>query len=132
MSLERLPPATFVELADVVAGGRKLVLVDETGVGYFDLLADGELPKPLRVELMPTPLGTIQAWLNGMEPERAQAMAQAWQELIDRQNDVLTIARAIRWGVLHDNVDTQLLEEIGVSQTELIRQGRNRLADALK
>lgn len=131
MSLVRLPPATFVELIDVVAGGQKLALVDDTGVGYFDLLGEGELPKPLRVELNPVSLGTIAAWLNELEPERAQAMGQAWQTLIDRQLDVLTIARALRWGVLNDNVDPQLLEDIGVSQTDLVKEGRRRIASAL-
>jgi hypothetical protein len=129
----KLGPGGYVELLDIFTGKRKLAVVDETGLGYFDLLGDEELPKPLHAELKPEPLGSIQSWLTEMaDPERAKLLGRAWLQLTETGMDALTVARAVRWGVLNDNVDTDTLRDAGQTQTEMIRSGRQRLVARLQ
>ncbi|CAG9184143.1 hypothetical protein [Cupriavidus pampae] len=126
-------PGSHVELLDIYTGKRKLAIVDETGLGYFDLIGDDELPKPLHAELKPEALGAIASWLAEMaDPERAKLLGQAWLQLSESGADALTVARAVRWGVLNDNVDADTLLQAGQMQTDIIRSGRQRLAERLK
>ncbi|WP_454727961.1 MULTISPECIES: hypothetical protein [Cupriavidus] len=132
-AIVKLGAGNYVELLDILTGQRKLAIVDETGLGYFDLIGDDELPKPLHAEFMPVALGSIQSWLMEMaDPERAKLLGQAWLQLTGAGLDALTVARAVRWGALNDNVDPDTLREAGQTQTEIIRSGRQRLVDRLK
>lgn len=123
MSLERLTPGSLVELDDLVMKGRKLGLVDDTGVGYFDIHADGEIPKPLHSDLKPESLGDIGDW-KPLDPEEGAAFVEAWEVLTNRGLDLLTLARAMRWGVVNGAYDPETLEKMGKAQTELIVSGR--------
>ncbi|WP_432262894.1 hypothetical protein [Cupriavidus sp. TMH.W2] len=127
----KLGPGSYVELEDIMTNQRKLAVVDESGIGYYDLIGDDELPKPLHVELKPAPLGSVPSWLQDMEEERAQALGRVWLQLSESGLDALTVARAVRWGVLNDNTDLELVRKAGQTQTDLIVAGRKRLAERL-
>lgn len=128
MSLQRLEPGTFVELTDVLTGGRKIALVDSTGLGYFDVWGGEELPRPLRVELKLTPLGSIQSWLKALPPEQTAAFASAWQELLKSTNDVLFIARALRWGITQGALDLELMQQAAKAEADTLLAGRKMLS----
>ena len=125
MGVKRLSPDTFAEVVDLLSGGRKLVVVDETGIGYFDLLGDGELPKPFYDALQPVSLGTIQSWMKACDPAVQAELFQVWKQLIAQGADVLTIARAIRWGIQNHSTEFELLERMGAEATQQIRAGRS-------
>ncbi|WP_240702152.1 hypothetical protein [Trinickia terrae] len=120
----------IVELDDPVMGGNKLGLVDESGVGYFDLLDDGEIPKPIQAEFNPRSLGPIETWIGGVPPERREWWVQAWRELSRRRLDILTLARALRWGLDNQSVDIDLIEQMGREASQRIQAGRKQIAQA--
>jgi hypothetical protein len=128
MTIERLTPGVIVELHDPVMGGNKLGLVDESGVGYFDLLGDDELPKPIQSEFNPRSLGAIETWIGSVPPERREWWVQAWRDLSRRRLDILTLARALRWGLENHSVDIDLMERMGREATDRIQAGRKRVA----
>lgn len=130
MSLERLNPGTFIEVDDPVMGGRKIGLVDDTGVGYYDIHGDGELPKPLHSELNPVGLGSIVSWGNEVPASEYEGFVNAWDVLTRRNLDVLTIARAMRWACANHGYDPELLERMGLAETEKILKGREMVASA--
>jgi hypothetical protein len=132
--VKRLPPDTFVEVADIVNNGRKIAIVDVTGLGYFDLLGhdeDAELPKPLFHELQVVELGTIPAWLRECEPGAADEYRQVWQKMLDAGHDALTVARAIRWGIVNGSTDHELLVQMGKEATERVARGRDLIVRGL-
>lgn len=131
MSLERLNPGTFVEVDDPVMGGRKLGLIDETGVGYFDIHGEDELPKPVHSELNPVGLGTINAWGTALPEDVYPQFVDAWDQLTRKNLDVLTIARALRWGIVNNSFDAPLLERMGINETDKIVTGRRQVAAAV-
>lgn len=130
MTIERLTPGVIVELNDPVMGGSKLGLVDGTGVGYFDLLGDSEIPKPIQSEFNPRSLGPIETWVGAVPPERREWWVQAWRELSRRRLDILTLARALRWGLDNQSVDIDLMERMGREATERVLAGRKQVAKA--
>lgn len=134
MAVERLTPGSLVEVNDVVtgAGARKLGLVDQTGVGYFDTHGDGALPKPLHAELLPRGLGTLSSLIESLPEETGQQMTDAWEYLTNKDYDVLTIARALYWGVANGATDPELLERMGVAATAQVKNGNRVVADSLK
>lgn len=125
MQILRLTPEDYVVLNDVNSGGRKLGVVDGTGTGYFDLVPNGELPKPLYDALSPQSVGSIASWIENVEEGPfADEIAQAWIALTKKNLPVLTIARAVRFGVVNQIADVETLEKMGVAETEQIIQGR--------
>ena len=100
MTILRLVPGEIIEMRDPVNQGTKLGVVDETGIGYYDHHAEGELPKPIHGELDPRSLGNVTSWFSVLDPDFAAALSAAWRELTARNLDVLTIARALRAGIL--------------------------------
>lgn len=131
MTIERLPPGEIVELRDPVMGGLKLGLVDETGIGYFDIHADNELPKPIHSELEPRSLGAVESWLGDLDPAFAESLTKAWLELTRKNLDVLTIARALRAGIEQNITVVELLESAAQEATDRILEGRKAVRDAL-
>lgn len=131
MSLERLNPGSFIEVDDPVIGGRKLGLVDDSGVGYFDIHGDGELPKPIHSELSPNALGTIAAWAANLPEDAYPLFVDVWDRLTRKNLDVLTIARALHWGLMNNSYDVDLLEQMGVAETEKVLKGRQHVASQL-
>jgi hypothetical protein len=131
MTLAKLPPNQLVELTDVLTRGKKLAFTDETGQGYFDLLGDDEVPAVLLVELEPTPLGTINSWLEQLSGADSDAFLESWGVLTERNLDVLTIARALRWGMQNKSFDPTILESVGVAETARVRDARQAAKRAL-
>lgn len=123
MGAVRLMPGAFVELDDPIVGGRKLGYVDETGMGYFDLHGEGQLPKALNEELHPVELGSIGSWLVNLPDQQREQLADAWKVMADSNSDQLTIARAIRWGLVHGADDLATLMRMGEYSTEQVRTG---------
>jgi hypothetical protein len=128
MTVERLTPGVIVELHDPVMGGKKLGLVDESGVGYFDLLGDDELPAIIQSEFNPRSLGPIEAWVGSVPSDRREWWVQAWMELSRRRLDILTLARALRWGLDNHSVDIDLMERMGREASDQIVAGRKLVA----
>nr|WP_233176793.1 hypothetical protein [Ralstonia sp. ASV6] len=116
-------------MRDPVSDGLKLGSVDETGVGYYDIHAAGELPKPIHGELDPRSLGTVTSWFSALDPEFAKGLSEAWRELTARNLDALTIARALRAGIEQQIYDPDLLEQAGQQATQRILDGRARVAE---
>lgn len=129
-SIYCLPPGTFVELSDLILGVRKLGLVDETGLGYFDLPAD-ELPKPLQIASQPVGVGSITSWITALDEDIAEPWMNAWEELTCRNLDVLTIARGLRWGMENAIADVDLLQKMGEAATEQVRLSRTTMEKAV-
>lgn len=134
MSLERLNPGSIIEIDDPVMGGRKLGRVDETGVGYFDIHGDNEVAKPIHAELNPVDLGTVESWA-GKVPEEAYAeYVTAWDHLTRKNLDLLTIARALRWGLTQGQgsfVDPDLLAQMGAAETDKVLKGRQHVTASM-
>lgn len=128
MSLERLNPASIIEIDDPVMHGRKLGLVDESGVGYFDIHADNELPKPIHSELNPVELGSIASWAANLDEDVYPQFVETWDHLTRRNLDVLSIARALRWGLTNNSLDADLLAEMGIAETNKVLKGREHVA----
>ncbi|KVV07451.1 hypothetical protein [Burkholderia ubonensis] len=131
MTIERLTPGEIVEMRDPVMGGLKLGLVDDTGLGYFDIHGENELPKLIHSELQPRPLGPIESWLRDLEPPFAEALSRAWLEMVGKRIDVLTIARALRAGIEQQITVVELLEQAGKQATDRIIAGREAVRSAL-
>lgn len=131
MSLERLNPGVIVEIDDPILNGRKLGLVDDTGVGYFDLHGESELPKPIHSELHPQELGTITSWAAELPEDVYPQFVEAWDHLTRLNLDVLTIARGLRWGITNRSFDPGLVEQMGQAETEKVRKGREHVAKAI-
>ncbi|CAJ6611947.1 hypothetical protein [Burkholderia arboris] len=131
MTIERLPPGDIVEMRDPVMGGLKLGLVDDTGLGYFDIHGENELPKVIHSELQPRALGSVGSWLRDLDPEFAEALTRAWVEMVNKRLDVLTIARALRAGIDQQITVVELLEEAGKQATERVLAGREAVQSAL-
>ncbi len=131
MTIERLAPGEIIEMRDPVMGELKLGLVDETGVGYYDVHGEGELPKPIHGEFEPRSLGTISTWFRDLDPTFALGLSKSWAELTRKNLDVLTIARALRAGIEQQLTITELLEEAGKAATQRILEGRKLIGDAL-
>jgi hypothetical protein len=130
MTIERLTPGVIVELRDPVMGGNKLGLVDESGVGYFDLVRDGEFPKPIQSEFKPRALGTIESWVGSVPQDRQAWWVSTWRDLAGKGLDILTLARALRWGLDNQSVDIELMERMGREATGRVLDGRDRIAKA--
>lgn len=131
MSLERLNPSTLIEIDDPIMAGRKLGLVDDTGVGYFDIHGEGELPKPIQSELNPKDLGTIQSWAAELPEDVYPMFVDVWDQITKKNLDVLTIARALHWGLQNNSYDVDLLIQMGRAETEKIIKGRELVAAQL-
>jgi len=131
MTIERLAPGVIVEMRDPVIGGKKLGLVDDGGVGYFDLIGDGELPKPIQTELNPRSLGAIESWIGSVQPEGLEGYVQRWKTLSEKNLDILTLARALRWGLENESEDVELMERMGHEATERVESGRRAVAEAI-
>lgn len=131
MSIERVTPGTFVMVNDVLAGGRKLALVDDSGTGYYDLHGDNELPKPIHSDLQPQGLGSIASWLSALDGPFADEMVKAWDQLTAKHLDVLTIARALRWGLENQIADVEQMERFGKGATESISRSRSVVQQAI-
>jgi len=131
MHLEHLPPGSIVELDDIIMGGRKLGLVDDTGVGYYDIHGEGELPKPLHTDLQPLGLGVIAEWIARIDEQQIGDFNAAWEFLTNRGFDLLTIARGMRWGLANASFDPATLEKMGQAATETVLAGRATLTKAL-
>lgn len=131
MSLERLNPGSVIEIDDPVMGGRKLGLVDESGVGYFDIHGDDELPKPIHSELNPVGLGSITSWASKLPEDAYPQFVEVWDQLTRKNLDVLTIARALHWGLENNSLDAELLERMGAAETEKVLKGREHVAASL-
>lgn len=129
--LERLNPGMIVELDDPVMGGRKLGLVDETGLGYFDLIAEDELPKPLHSELNPVERGNINSWASKLPDGAYEEFVEVWNALTSKNLDLLTIVRALRWGLDNNTLDADLIERMGQAETEKITKGRQQVATSM-
>ena len=132
MSLERLNPGSIIEVDDPVMQGRKLGLVDSSGVGYFDIHGENELPKPIHSELNPVELGSITSWSQEVDEETYPQFVEAWEQLTRKNLDVLTIARALRWGLANNSLDADLLEQMGVAETERVLKGRQHVAASVQ
>ncbi|MBN3729380.1 hypothetical protein [Burkholderia sp. Tr-20390] len=131
MTIERLTPGDIVEMRDSVMGGLKLGLVDDTGLGYFDIHGENELPKLIHSELQPRTLGAVESWLRDLEPAFAEALSVAWLEMVNKRVDVLTIARALRAGIEQQITVVELLERAGREATDRILAGREAVKSAL-
>lgn len=131
MSLNRLNPGSIIEVDDPVLGGRKLGLVDDTGVGYFDIHGDNELPKPIHSNLNPVEIGTVSSWASELEDNDYAVYVDLWNQLTARNLDVLTIARAMHWALKNKSFDADLVERMGISETEKVLKGRQHVADSL-
>lgn len=129
-SIYSLPPGTFVELTDLILSVRKLGLVDETGLGYFELHTD-ELPKPLHIASQPVGVGSIASWITVLDEDEAEPWMNAWDELTSRNLDVLTIARGLRWGMENAIADVDLLQKMGEAATEQVHLGRTTIEKAV-
>jgi hypothetical protein len=131
MTIERLIPGEIVEMRDPVMGGLKLGLVDSTGIGYFDLHQENELPKPIHSEVQPRGLGPIESWMGGLDAAFAEHLSKTWIYLTSRNLDVLTIARALHAGIDQQIYEPELLEQAGIEATARIKEGRAAVQDAL-
>lgn len=131
MTVEYLPPGTYVEVNDIMSGSRKLGLVDETGMGYFDIHGPNELPKPLFSELMPNALGSITSWLAELDDAGRDHATEIWDTLTRKNLDVLTIARAVRWALANQSIDIELIEHMGHEATRLVMMGREVASKAV-
>lgn len=131
MSLERLNPGVIVEIDDPIMNGRKLGLVDDMGVGYFDLHGENELPKPIHSELHPQELGAIASWGADLAEDVYPQFVEAWDYLTRRNLDVLTIARALRWGIANGSFEPGLIEQMGQAETDKVRKGREHVGKAI-
>jgi hypothetical protein len=130
MTIERLTPGVVVEMLDPVMGGKKLGLVDDTGVGYIDLVGNGEIPKPIQSEFGPRSLGAIEAWVAAVPVEQREMWVATWRELSAKGLDILTLARALRWGLENQSVDVDLMERMGREATARVQDGRKIVAKA--
>lgn len=130
MTIERLTPGVIVELRDPVMGGSKLGLVDDSGVGYFDLIGDAEIGKPIQSEFLPRSLGTIESWVGSVPAEGRETWVHTWRALCERGLDILTLARALRWGLENDSIDVDLMERMGREATGRVADGRGVVAKA--
>lgn len=131
MTVERLPPGTFVEVFDVMSGSRKIGLVDDTGMGYFDIHRQNELPKPLFSELAPVSLGSIASWVSALDGEAGDIALAIWDELTKKNLDVLTIARSMRWAIINQSVEIELIEKMGRDATQQILMAREVASKAV-
>lgn len=132
MAAVRLTPEAFVEVDDVVTGGRKIGIVDTTGLGYFDLHGESQLPKVLNEELRPTELGSIASWMSALGDEQRERMVDVWQHLTDENFDLLTIARSLRWGIENESEDKDLMLKMGRAATEQVRAGIKIVEDSVR
>lgn len=132
MAIERCTPGEIIEVDDVALGGRKIALVDDTGVGYFDLISDVELPKPIYAELNARSLGPLESWLGSAPETQRRGLVQAWVALSARNLDVLTIARALHVGLTQEISDPLELEQQGVAATDRVKRGRDLAGRALR
>lgn len=130
MTIERLPPGVIVELSDPVLGGKKLGLVDESGVGYFELIGEDEVPKPIHSEFAPKSLGPIESWVGKVPAAQREIFVSAWRALTAKNLDLLTLARALRWGLENESVDVELMERMGHDATARILDGRQTIGRA--
>jgi hypothetical protein len=129
MTINSLNPYSLVMINDVVSGGRKLGQVDATGLGYFDLRGDSEIPKVLHSELDPTEVGSIALWIVEKNNDMQELLTEAWSSLTRMNLDDLTIARAMRYAVVNNVADVDVLVTMGRAATQAIIDGR-RLTDA--
>lgn len=129
MTIERLTPGNIVMLTDPLMGAEKLGLVDDTGLGYYDIHGADEVPKPLLPELSAKDLGAISSWSNGLPIELREPFVDAWNVLTDRNLDVLTIARGLLFGLQNQLFDPDDLAAYGHGETLKVLKGRELLAN---
>jgi hypothetical protein len=128
-SILRLEPRSFVSVVDVINGGRKLVVLDEKGIGYFDVLGFDEIPKPLLAGLEPKQLPSIVQMITG-QPEEG-ALLDIWDQLTKKNVDVLTMYRGLSWAVENKAYDIELIERMGGEATGRILAAREVVEKAL-
>jgi len=128
MTALTLPSGSIVEVDDIILGGRKLGVVDATGLGYFDLHGVDMLPLVLHAKINPQDLGSIASWMSS---ENAHLL-DVWKTMTDRNLDQLTIARALRWAIQNDAVDEDSIIKMGESLTDQVKKSKQIVVDSLK
>jgi len=131
MSLERLDPGAMIEITDPILPCRKIALVDDTGLGYFDLIGPDELPHPIHSEMRPVVLGAIHTWSALLPAEFEPYFIKAWDDLLLRNLDVLQVARGLAYAAKNQEFDAKQLYAVAIEETDKIREARALLAQAL-
>lgn len=126
-----LEPRSIVSIVDVINGGRKLAILDEKGMGYFDILGSDEMPKALLDGLEPVVQPQIPEMLSGLPQDEMEVLLQVWDKLTGDNFDVLTIYRAMRWAIDNKSGDADLIERMGLAATDQILAGRSVVERAL-
>jgi hypothetical protein len=131
MSLERLDPGVLIEIMDPMMQCRKIAIVDDTGLGFFDLIGPDELPHPIHAEMAPQVLGDFQSWMHKLPAELEPYFISAWDKLLLQGLNILEVARGLNYAVQTHDFDEALLLSIAAAETNKIRQTRTLLARAL-
>lgn len=126
-----LEPRSIVSIADVINGGRKLAVLDEKGMGYFDILGPDEMPKALLDGLEPVVQPQIPEMLSVLPQDEMEVLLQVWEKLTSDNLDVLTIYRALSWAIDNKSGDADLVERMGRAATDQILAGRSVVERAL-
>lgn len=132
MSLERITPGSLIEIADPILNGRKVAIVDDTGLGYYDLIGPDELPKPIHSEMEPVKLGPMQSWMKALPAELEPDFIAAWDGLLSRGLDVLAVARGLAYAMKTHDFALDKLERTAQEEGDRIRRARSVLEQALR
>lgn len=132
MSLERINPGSLIEITDPILNGRKVAIVDDTGLGYYDLIGPDELPKPIHSEMEPVQLGPMQSWMKALPAELEPDFIAAWDGLLSRGLDVLAVARGLAYAMKTHDFSLDKLERTAQEEADRIRQARSVLEQALR
>lgn len=125
-------PGTFIELDDPLTGKRRLVMVADSGVEFYDYL-DEVNPTPLAIldVLSPVEWGDCRSVADEIMLGGNYEGYKAFSDMLiilcdsDAANDKLTLNRAAKWAIDNKSFDVSRAAKAGVLATEeaRIRQG---------
>ncbi|MDI1299773.1 hypothetical protein [Methylotenera sp.] len=129
-------PGTFIELDDPLSGKRRLVLVAESGVDFYDYL-DEVNPTPLGIldVLSPVEIGDCRSLADelmlGGNYESYKAFSEMLLVLCDTPaaNDKLTLNRAAKWAFDNKCYDTNRASSFGVLATVEAKKRQGKIVD---
>lgn len=128
----RFAPGTFIELDDPLTGKRRLVMVADSGVEFYDYL-DEVNPTPLAIldVLSPVEWGDCRSVVDELMLSGNYESYKAYSDMLivlcdtEAANDKLTLNRAAKWAIDNNSFDVINAANAGVSATveARIRQG---------
>lgn len=133
LKLLNFEPGTYIEISDTMGGFRKLGLVDDSGVMYFDDAGPSATPFPIYEALKPVALGNPVSWgieVADAHPKDHSRFAQLHAQLSAEAVDTLTLGRALYWAYTTHTYDFSRALAAGRAATQQVvdsRAGMDRL-----